>query len=50
MRWRISLRSSTSAVTRSIPTHTSLPPCLRRPHQRAGRDGRMAPPGAEQKE
>jgi putative transposase len=23
--------------------------CARRPHQRAGRDGRMAPPGAEQK-
>ena len=24
-------------------------PCARRPHARAGRDGRMAPPGAEQK-
>jgi hypothetical protein len=23
--------------------------CARRPHHRAGRDGRMAPPGAEQK-
>ena len=23
--------------------------CARRPHSRAGRDGRMAPPGAEQK-
>jgi hypothetical protein len=25
------------------------PRCARRPHRRAGRDGRMAPPGAEQK-
>jgi hypothetical protein len=34
-----------SAITAGRPY--SL--CARRPHHRAGRDGRMAPPGAEQK-
>jgi Integrase core domain len=38
-----------SAVTRAIPTHSSLPPCSRRSHERAGQDGRMAPPAAKQK-
>jgi putative transposase len=56
---RRSITSASISRRQSIPTPISLPPCsrpavldrrcARQPHRRAGRDGRMAPPGAKPK-